>query len=1082
MGILVSLDKKPERAIAKYYALMEDLSHRMGRLNRSDAEQRPPTVGELGLLLLAGSDPRMPKSDAYEKGYSTIKDCTEIVLDEVKPRRLLLRQLIKSWMLVWVPGKKEFNTIAQFYGMKEVASELAAMAVAPDTKPELRFNCLYSLINLGSQKELETLSRLLKNKDKVPEELFRRSPGPFVVGMPRQWRDLALLVMIRIAGDEPTDYGFSNRTADAQPSRYNLDFGFFPENDRNKAVEKWEARTKKFKQAEPKKDLNGPLTLEGTKDVSPLPQLSGKAPVFAIVTKVDTATETFNFFLLFDEIVNTEMTVEDEKGVVKKRTTNRVMTSRNEEKTGRPLKGSIVSTGDGKIIPMKQATAKLPGKMVLFCEDFDGLHPTYRKMLAKDTWIIEMEKPKGLRGESPLERLESVKVEKGVASDRDTVLAELKAKQVNTLGLTHSPKIGLAGINLGLGLDGGETANATDETLGLVTQLPDVEALQLWKGKLSPEALAKLANLPKLKSLDIWQSEIDTKAFAVLGKLKSLEFLRIQEYPVTDELLGYLGETTAIKALHIGKTKGVTTGGFAKFLKAAKNLESLFVGGDFLDDECLKLIGYKAGMKTLVVDSKTITSEGWKSLAGLTKLKRLDAPGTRFDDAGMKALEGLNGLNFLYLNDTRITDDGMSSLAGLTRLHDLYLEGSKITDKGMVHVKWLTELENLYVGRTDVTARGLAFVPDKNKMVMMSSGRGSLSLKQLDELMTMYPKTQIFDPVGYWTPERVKAAMKEMGKDMPTPKKHTADLGGGMKMELVLIPAGKFKMGSGESAKDTAAFFNKTYRENFPPDGGGGLEEDFFKNEHPQHAVSITKPLFMGMHPITRGQFKQFVADTAYKTDTEKDKKLLAWGWDSEKKQFSNDKKYSWKNTGFKQTDKHPVVNVTWNDALAFCKWLSKKEGKNYRLPTEAEWEYTYRAGTTTRYPTGDDPKSLSKVGELADLTDVTVRAKIPDWKYMIRATDNYVFTSPVGKSRPNAFGLYDMDGNAFQWCADWYGDKYYAASPADDPSGPDSGTDRVIRGGTWNFRPLGARSAERNKTEPDSRNCSAGFRVVRTQ
>jgi hypothetical protein len=202
--------------------------------------------------------------------------------------------------------------------------------------------------------------------------------------------------------------------------------------------------------------------------------------------------------------------------------------------------------------------------------------------------------------------------------------------------------------------------------------------------------------------------------------------LRIQEYPVTDELLGYLGETTTIKALHIGKTKGVTAAGFAKFLKAAKILESLFVFGDFLDDECLKLIGQKAGMKTLVVDSKTITSEGWKSLAGLTKLERLDAPGTRFDDAGMKALAGLNSLNFLYLNDTRITDDGMSSLAGLTRLHDLYLEGSKITDKGMVHVKRLTELENLYVGRTDVTAKGLAFVPDKNKMVMMGSGRGSL--------------------------------------------------------------------------------------------------------------------------------------------------------------------------------------------------------------------------------------------------------------------------------------------------------------------------------------------------------------------
>ena len=217
-------------------------------------------------------------------------------------------------------------------------------------------------------------------------------------------------------------------------------------------------------------------------------------------------------------------------------------------------------------------------------------------------------------------------------------------------------------------------------------------------------------------------------------------------------------------------------------------------------------------------------------------------------------------------------------------------------------------------------------------------------------------------------------------------------------------------------------------------------------------------------------------------TDSEKDKKLLAWGWDSEKKQFSNDGKYSWRNTGFEQTDEHPVVNVTWNDAVAFCEWLSKKKGQTYRLPTEAEWEYAYRAGTTTRYPSGDDPTTLEKGGKLADLTDAAVRAKIPDWKYMIRASDNYVFTSPVGKSKPNAFGLYDMYGNAFQWCADWYADNSYAVSPAGDPTGPDLGAQRVIRGGTWNFSPLGARSAERNKTEPDSRNCSAGFRVVGTQ
>jgi hypothetical protein len=181
-------------------------------------------------------------------------------------------------------------------------------------------------------------------------------------------------------------------------------------------------------------------------------------------------------------------------------------------------------------------------------------------------------------------------------------------------------------------------------------------------------------------------------------------------------------------------------------------------------------------------------------------------------------------------------------------------------------------------------------------------------------------------------------------------------------MELVLIPAGTFKMGSGESAKDTAAFFNKTYRENFPADGGGGLEADFFKNEHPQHDVSITKPFFMGMHHVTRGQFKQFVADTAYKTDTEKDKKLLAWGWDWDKKQFSNDKKYSWQNTGFTQTDEHPVVNVTWNDALAFCKWLRKPDMRlavARSAPCSAAFSPQAQCITTTM-PKNQIPPSLA--------------------------------------------------------------------------------------------------------------------------
>jgi formylglycine-generating enzyme required for sulfatase activity len=310
------------------------------------------------------------------------------------------------------------------------------------------------------------------------------------------------------------------------------------------------------------------------------------------------------------------------------------------------------------------------------------------------------------------------------------------------------------------------------------------------------------------------------------------------------------------------------------------------------------------------------------------------------------------------------------------------------------------------------------------------------------------------------------------GKTKGPPKELAVDLGGGVKLKMVLIPAGEFKMGSGESAEATAAFFNKTYGEDL-------LSAAYFKDEHPQHRVRITKPFYLGTYHVTRGQFRQFVADTAYKTDAEKGEKPGAYGWDPDKKEFGFNEKYSWRNAGFEQTDEHPVVNVSWNDSVAFCKWLSKKESKTYRLPTEAEWEYACRAGTTTRYYSGDDPETLAKVGNVAD---AAAKTKFPAWQYTIKASDGYVFTAPVGKFKPNAFGLYDMHGNAWQWCADWYGAEYYAKSPADDPTGPDSGNDRVLRGGSWDLRPYDSRSAVRLGDSPVGRYEVAGFRVARTQ
>jgi len=181
---------------------------------------------------------------------------------------------------------------------------------------------------------------------------------------------------------------------------------------------------------------------------------------------------------------------------------------------------------------------------------------------------------------------------------------------------------------------------------------------------------------------------------------------------------------------------------------------------------------------------------------------------------------------------------------------------------------------------------------------------------------------------------------------------------------------------------------------------------------------------------------------------------------------------------GFEQTDLHPVVNVSWNDAVAFAKWLGRKEGKTYRLPTEAEWEYACRAGTTTRYFCGDDAEALAEVGNVAD---GTAKTKYPWWPAIV-AKDGFIYTAPVGQYRPNAWGLHDMHGNVWEWCWDWYGKDFYKASRVDDPAGPLEAASRVVRGGGWVNDPRLCRSAYRPRNSPDYRDSNGGFRLTLVQ
>ncbi|MGC4004384.1 MAG: SUMF1/EgtB/PvdO family nonheme iron enzyme [Pirellulales bacterium] len=171
------------------------------------------------------------------------------------------------------------------------------------------------------------------------------------------------------------------------------------------------------------------------------------------------------------------------------------------------------------------------------------------------------------------------------------------------------------------------------------------------------------------------------------------------------------------------------------------------------------------------------------------------------------------------------------------------------------------------------------------------------------------------------------------------------------------------------------------------------------------------------------------------------------------------------------------MVNVTWNDAVAYCKWLSEKEEKPYRLPTEAEWEYACRAGGKGLYYFGDDPEQLAKH---ANTGDKTGKAYFGDyWENTIAADDGFRYTAPVGSFPANPFGLHDMHGNVWEWVSDYYDENYYKSSPTDDPKGPAEGRLRVRRGGAWHTSPLWVRASFRNWNTPVTRYLNLGFRVA---
>ena len=226
----------------------------------------------------------------------------------------------------------------------------------------------------------------------------------------------------------------------------------------------------------------------------------------------------------------------------------------------------------------------------------------------------------------------------------------------------------------------------------------------------------------------------------------------------------------------------------------------------------------------------------------------------------------------------------------------------------------------------------------------------------------------------------------------------------------------------------------------------GDSKGDGATNEKPFHKVCVDD-FYMGTYEVTNAQFRKYRPN--HDSGTYEGLSLNG--------------------------ESQPAVNISWEDAVGFSTWIGDATGKRYRLPTEAEWEYAARAGTKTSNYWGD--KDDDACG-YANVSDLAAKKKWPKW-VNLNCDDGFAVTAPVGSFKPNAFGLYDMMGNAWEWVNDWYDDKYYAKSPKTNPPGPMTGQYRVLRGGSWFYFPWNISASYRFRFEPGIPYFNYGFRLV---
>ena len=300
----------------------------------------------------------------------------------------------------------------------------------------------------------------------------------------------------------------------------------------------------------------------------------------------------------------------------------------------------------------------------------------------------------------------------------------------------------------------------------------------------------------------------------------------------------------------------------------------------------------------------------------------------------------------------------------------------------------------------------------------------SFETEEPEQSVIVTPSLPVFD----FQLVRVNARGERVRQESRQAQYFTKELDNGITLDIVAVPGGKFLMGTED--KEIERLCQR-------------YDTDWYNREKPQHEVTV-QPFYMGKYPITQAQWRAIASRTDLKVERD---------LNSDPSDFKGDNR--------------PVECVSWYDAVEFCARLSKLTGREYRLPSEAEWEYACRAGTTTPFSFGE-----TITGELANYDANYTYAEEPKGQYRGE-------TTPVGQFPPNAFGLYDMHGNVWEWCADTWHESYEGA-PNDGRAWLDSQSNyNVLRGGSWGYFPFICRSAYRLWDRRDDYTHNRGFRVV---